>query len=285
MSLTQYIANVVQSANNLTGEVAGKMAEIDQRVSQAVNDVPGKIRSEMSVTYYVNYQSGSDSKDGKSIANAKKTIASAVEAAPSGAFVKVALVAGHEHFIEREIFCNNKIVMIEALGYDYNDASTYIPVTSKPFLRSDNRAGAYGFQIGIGGLVFVRGVEINTAMVDAAYDGKPFEGYTGSFFKTNTSKGTVILEHVEANIYHAPLMHQHTSGSLGVSDLLMRNVDVVKQDLSGMPVTAGRQFLMDTWGNNPLPFSLYGVEMLRVGATSWSELINQDMTNALSNLV
>lgn len=39
MSLTQDIANMVQAANNLTGEVAGKMGQIDNRMDQAEQDL------------------------------------------------------------------------------------------------------------------------------------------------------------------------------------------------------------------------------------------------------
>ncbi|MEE7945127.1 hypothetical protein WOC35_19415 [Vibrio parahaemolyticus] len=43
MSLTQDIANMVQAANNLTGEVAGKMNAIDQRMDQAEQETDAAI--------------------------------------------------------------------------------------------------------------------------------------------------------------------------------------------------------------------------------------------------
>ena len=39
MSLTQDIANVVQAANNLTQEVAGKMGQIDNKVDESIKEM------------------------------------------------------------------------------------------------------------------------------------------------------------------------------------------------------------------------------------------------------
>lgn len=286
MSLEQQVTALVEASNNLTAVVNNKISEIDAKVNAATTAVPEKIRNEMFVYLYIDAIAGNDSNDGKGWAHAKKTLQNAIESAPSGAYLNIYLQEGQTHVLDgRDINCSNRVVMISGRNYIYNDPTTYVELTSLPYARSDGRSASYGFTVGLQGLVFLRGIKANTAKVDSSYDGKPFYSYTGSLFKTQTSKGTVILEHVELNIFHAPVMHQHTDGSLGVSDLLMRNVDIIKHDLSGMSVTTGRQYLMDTHGNQPLPFSLYGVEMVLQGATGWPELINQDMTNALTNLV
>uniref|UniRef100_UPI0018F067A7 hypothetical protein n=2 Tax=Vibrionaceae TaxID=641 RepID=UPI0018F067A7 len=54
MSLTQDIANVVQAANNLTSEVAGKMSQIDQKVDQSISEFQSEVDKFYSVGNFKN---------------------------------------------------------------------------------------------------------------------------------------------------------------------------------------------------------------------------------------
>jgi len=92
MSLEDQIASLVAATTNLTNEVAGKMASINQTVAAATQAVPAAIKSSMASYLYVDAIAGSDANDGKTFGKAFKTIKAAIESVPHGAFVYLNLV-------------------------------------------------------------------------------------------------------------------------------------------------------------------------------------------------
>ncbi|MNJ56776.1 hypothetical protein D3C77_523400 [compost metagenome] len=80
------------------------------------------------------------------------------------------------------------------------------------------------------------------------------------------------------------MAYQHSSGSFGKIDLYMRNVLLTKMDISALPVTTGYQYMMGAYGNAPIPYNMYGVEMARSGFATWASAISGDLTNVITNL-
>lgn len=147
MSLTQDIANMVQAANNLTGEVAGKMTQIDQKVDQAVSDLnnafPAKYQEYSIRTHYVDCINGSDSNDGLSSGKALRTIGAAL-AKGDGASSQVIRLSKGVHVVGVRISTMAAVVSIIGDNQSHypngewsSDTSSVIHIDK----RNDIRAG------------------------------------------------------------------------------------------------------------------------------------------------
>ncbi|HCF3100909.1 TPA: hypothetical protein NIB79_005227 [Pseudomonas aeruginosa] len=284
MSLESTVSELVVASNSLTKAVSSKITEIDSKVAAATSAVPLAIQQGMYGNLYVDSVGGNDSNNGKTWATAKKTIKSAVDSTPIGSVINCFLKAGMVHYLESDIYCPGRVVQVHAEGYVFGDPSTYVELRSIPYIAQDGVLVAGGFQVGPNGFISFAGVKLSTARFGAEHNGKLHDIWRTSFIKTGSAHGVVRLMGCSMDIINASFMYQHTAGSIGKADLLMRNVVVNKASLVGQPVTTGHQYLMGTLGNYPMPFSLYGIEMVRQGAANWGELVKADMTNASTNL-
>ncbi|HGM5026213.1 TPA: hypothetical protein ACKPXH_003955 [Pseudomonas aeruginosa] len=284
MSLETQIAALVAAANSLTATISGKMGAIDDKVDAAVAVVPATIRAEMTKTLYVD-PAGSDANSGTSWAAAKRTIRDAINSMPRGSSLLIYLKGGviHEH-ATTDIDLTAKVVQIIGDGHVYNDPATYAEIIAVPALLGDDSVWSPGMILGPRSFVGMTGVKISTAKLTAAHAGKAHPVWQTSFFKTMNGQGYVRMQHAKVDIFNGALMYQHTVGSIGLGDLMMRNVTINKVSLVGLPVTTGYQQMMGTYGVMAVPFSLYGVEMIRQGAANWGELISADMSLARTNL-
>lgn len=284
MSTEQKLVAVVDAANSLTATITNKIAVIDSKVAQAVAAVPNAVRQAMDVTFFVDGVLGDDASDGSSWLTPMKSIAGAFNKMTSGARVAIVLKSGPVYSLPHDVWCGNKTVSIQPDEYTYNDPSTYVEIRSSSILAEDDRVTAGGFALEYNSSLIMYGCKLATTKLPLALLGKGHDIWRTSFIKTNTSKGSVVLQHCVLEINNGSFMYQHSGGSIGVADLLMRNILVVKVPAISLPVATGFQYLMGTLANFPVPFSLYGIEMVRQGATTWAELISQDMSNALTNL-
>lgn len=284
MSLESTIAGLVTASNKLTDAVNGKMGQIDLKVTAAVSAVPSQIISSMARSFLVDPVSGNDLNDGSSWEKAKKTIAGVVYSSPSGSINYIYLKPGVVHELTDDVDCANKVVYIIGNGFSYADPSTWSVIRSVPSVAPDGEMVAGGFRLGYKGFVALLGVRCETAKFEAAHVGKVNQVWRTSFLKTNDSYGDVMLQFCNVFINNAAMMYQHNSGSVGFANLIMRGVRINKVDLTGFPVPTGLQFMMGAYGNQPIPFSMYGVDMIRIGAQTWAELINQNMSNAVTNI-
>lgn len=285
MSLETQVTALVTAANNLTESVNGKINEIDQKVGVAVAAVPSEIARQMSRGLFVDPVSGNDANTGLSWAAAKATIRGAVNSCPSGGVINVWLKNGVTHYISGgDVVCTNKVITILAESYNYNDRTTYADIRADVGFMADGTLVGYGFLLGMSGFACFLGCKITTSRLTAAHVGKANNIWMTAFFKTNSGMGNIFMQHCQIDIWHGAMTYQHSAGSIGKTDLLMRNVLLNKQDLSAQPVTAGHQYMMGSYGNAPIPFSMYGIEMVRTNYPTWASAISQDLTNAITNL-
>lgn len=284
MSLETQIAALVTAANNLTSSVNGKMGQIDDKVDAAVASVPAEIVARMARVQYVDYVGGDDANTGNSLGQAKRTIKAAIDSSPRGALLTVYLKSGVIHQMGSEVDCTNKVVLLQGLDYVHNDRNTYAQVISTPYLTGDDTLVGGGFTVGTRGFIGVIGVKFSTVQFAAQHAGKAQPIWQTSLFKTNSSQGWVRLQHCQVDILNGAMMYQHSTGSIGIADLLMRNVLIKKVDISGLPVPTGNQQMMASVGNQQVPFSMFGIDLVREGAATWGALITQDLTNARTNI-
>lgn len=104
MSLEAQITALVTAANELTGAVNGKMADINQKVNDAVASVPGSVKSylETRTSYYLDSVNGNDANDGRSWATAKRTLKAAVEGVGVRRYATIYL-SKNEHLMTSDI--------------------------------------------------------------------------------------------------------------------------------------------------------------------------------------
>lgn len=286
MSLETTIAALVTAANNLTSAVNTKIGAIDAKVLEAVSAVPTQLANTMYRGVYVDAVNGSDANTGLNFANAKKTIVAAAAVIPSGGYGVIYLKAGAVYSIvgNTDVYCANKIIYITPDSFTYNDRNSYTEIRSEPAVLADGTLSGGGFFIGMKGMVHLIGCRLSTVKFTAAHTGKVQNIWTTSFFKSNSSFGTVVMQHCSSDIWNGPMAYQHSAGSFGKVDLFMRNVLLTKMDISALPVNTGFQYMMGSYGNAPIPYSMYGVEMARSGFPTWASAISGDLTNVITNL-
>lgn len=284
MSAEQKLVAVVDAANDLTKMISAKIGDIDLKVQQAVTVVPQTVRRAMDIALYVDGVSGSDTNDGLSWATAVKTIAGAFVRMISGGRNSIILKPGSAYSLPKDQSCDNKTISIQPSEFVAYDSNSYVELLAEPVVGEDGRAQAGGFHLGYNSVLVFYGCKLKTAKLSAVFQGKGHDVWRTSFIKTHNSKSFVMLQHCSIELNNGAFMYQHTSGSIGVADLFMRNVLLNKVSVSTLPISTGYQFLMGSYHNVAVPFALYGIEMVRQDASTWAELISQDMSNALTNI-
>lgn len=289
MSLESQIAALVSAANSLTSQVAGKMAGIDQKVNAATAAVSERLRKDMNSIVYVDSSSGDDSNAGSTRDSAKKTIHAAIESTPPNSSLEVRLVgAGSQHELTKVTSLDGRKVSI--WGYDaVHQVPTTYPAIKQTAWVINHENGGYiqgaGFRVGIQGFIKFVKCRIDTAYLDdPTFDAVSLRDYQTSLVGSQSSVGYLWLEYVETNINHLALTHQHTTGSLGFLDIILRSVSISKADLSSAATRQSRQFLIGNYGNESVPFSIYVTEGLSHNATSLGELISSGLDNVVSNI-
>lgn len=128
MSLEQNIADLVTVGRRLTDEVAGKMAGIDARVTEALRVVP-----EMTRTYWLDAVAGDDKAAGTAAAPLR-TFAEAVKRTPVGGYLDVRLRKEQVHEVSAALDILGKIVRIQRDGLS-DVAYAAMPAPDAPVLR------------------------------------------------------------------------------------------------------------------------------------------------------
>lgn len=285
MSLENQIAALVTASNNLTDAVNGKVSEINQKVNDAVAIVPATVIASMAKILYIDPLNGLDTNDGSTQAKAKKTLRNTIDSVPSGGYAYIFVKPTGDLDLTSDISLNNKVIIIRNLDFVAATPSSYGVIRAQPYIAGDGTVGAWGFLLGKRSHIYIIGFKLITGRLGAAHVGRELRQFQGAMMKTQDALGTVQLESVEVDINHCPFMHQHTSGSLGFGDLIMRAATFNKLSLAESSVTTGRQYMIDTYGSGAVPFDLYGLSASFTGAASWSELIAVTMTNVRTNLL
>ncbi|NRD72695.1 hypothetical protein HQQ94_05415 [Shewanella sp. VB17] len=103
---TQETGALIESVNNMTATVTGKMGEIDKKVNHATESVPNAIRSMASVNFFVS-NDGHDLTGNGSFNKPFKTILFAIKQAIPGSFVTINLFGNQEYICESNVHHNS----------------------------------------------------------------------------------------------------------------------------------------------------------------------------------
>lgn len=288
MSLETQVAELVTSVKKLVSEIAGKMAGIDKKVNEAISAVGNQIRSLMNTVIYVDSDTGDDQNTGKDRNSAKKTIHAAISSTPPNSSVEIRLVGPNSHELNQMTMLEGRKVSI--LGYDsvYGQPTTYSVIRQRAWIAGSS-AGSYvqgaGFRVGVQGFIKFGRCIIDTAYLnDPSFDAVGMRDYQTSVVSSQASVGHLWLEGVVVNLNHLPLAHQHTSGSLGYLDIVLRHVSIKKNDISEAAVKQSSQLLIGTYGNDAAPFSIYTTEGISHNAESLDSLISARLDNVVNNI-
>lgn len=96
MSLETVISGLVTATKELTSEVANKMKGIDQKVDQAVKDVPQAILDNMGRRFWLSADQGDNSNDGLHSNRPLATIGEALRRTPAGAALEIRIMSDYE---------------------------------------------------------------------------------------------------------------------------------------------------------------------------------------------
>lgn len=280
MSLETQIAALIQSSNNLTDIVGQKIAGIDQKVDEATQAVPEAVNSLATRTIYVDVINGDNNNDGSS-ASPKRTLRGALNDQPDLGTIIVNLKTPGDYQLDGNVSIGNKNVFI--VGSATNKAGYVISPVA--YLDSDGSAiWSTQFVLGFTGSVRISGATLKTLTLDASYSG----GYTSSFrtsmFTTIGANAIISFQHVDIEINHGPMVHQHSEGSFGKADIQFRSVAVKKKALVELPSLA-RQYVVDHYGSSQIPYNYYAVTSSLQGFADWSETVSFLNPLITSNIV
>ena len=269
MSLESQVAALVSAASNLTSQVAGKMSQIDQKVDKATQAVPEAVNSLATRTIYVDVINGDNNNIGSSD-SPKRTLRGALNDQPDLGTVIVNLKSPGNYQLDGDVSIGNKNVFI--VGSATNKAGYVISPVA--YLDPDGSAiWSTQFVLGFTGSVRISGATLKTLTLDASYSG----GYTSSFrtsmFTTIGANAIISLQHIDLEINHGPMTHQHSEGSFGKADIQFRSVAVQKKPLLELPELA-RHYVVDHYGSSQIPYSYYATTSSLQGFADWSETVS-----------
>ncbi|SDI10210.1 hypothetical protein SAMN04488136_1644 [Vibrio xiamenensis] len=275
---TAETAALIESVNELTNTVAGKVQEIDAKVDEATNVTPVTIKNWMHRIYYVNAETGSDDNDGQTIATAKKTIAGAVSDSSSGSFIYVRLLGAKIYDLASVVDLTNRTVYVSSYGATWGDASTRS--TIRGALRSADYYWSGQFKLGWNGRIHFE--QVNFETVTFSESKASYDDYRCSLISGSSSSGQVWFYGCSANLNNGPLVHQHSGGSFGMLDIYLNNVSLTKND--NLLIADGNPVLVGDYGNAPLPFTLFANSVALPTDETWSSMVTCNISQIISNV-
>ncbi|HCG7952305.1 TPA: hypothetical protein NJ584_003261 [Vibrio parahaemolyticus] len=216
---TQESRELIESINDLTQTVAGKMGEIDKKVDEAVKSIP-----DLHKVFYVDALVGSDTNTGVNSGNPLKTVKEAVDRTPQNGSVEIRLKRNQDHFLTGDartfIDVDNKTITMNVYGS--GDRPVIKMVTGTEVGASGSIA--YGFRVP----TFCRIVAVNCdidTMVLHADTTVPWVDY-GGFASRSYQEGQVGTIEVVLSSCHIKLRDHQLSSHYNRISYTLLNVEV-----------------------------------------------------------
>lgn len=302
---TQEIGELIDSVNELTKTVSGKVGEIDQRIDAAEKefeefttvDFPSRVQSAQTVKFFVDFDNGNDSNVGTSSAQAFRTMAPIVERTINGNTpiynqVDIHFRAGQEHVLTHQVVANERINIYAwdsnssnpktlTLKQGFNADGSPVQFAKAPFVHI-NEAHNGG-----------RNTVFKTAEFLAGHSWPGGDATPSVAIPINAAAlrdvGTVKLDGVHVELYDAPLTAQYFSNSMGsytsIGLILAGNPAFYKKPAgAGSENYCNSPFLLHIYGVSAVPTDIVsGGHVLDEGFTAFGELFdNLDMSNVRS---
>ncbi|MEZ9423757.1 hypothetical protein AB4186_09995 [Vibrio lentus] len=132
------------ASNNLSQEVSGKMAEIDQKVNQTADEILQVITSNNVIIYYVDGVNGSDSNSGSS-GSPFFSLNRALSVCPTGSKVTIYMKRGQRHTtLSQPISCHASFVNLMPWGLNTDLSSAFHYDETTPIIALECSLNLYG---------------------------------------------------------------------------------------------------------------------------------------------
>ncbi|WP_210447829.1 hypothetical protein [Vibrio crassostreae] len=272
--ITQEIGELIDSVNELTGTVAGKMAEIDQKVDDATASVPSAIKSLADQTFYIDAISGSDSNSG-GLNSPFKTIYRVQEELVNGSRIRIYLRTGQVHNIV------GYGLTLQTGLIEFSFWGDYTGFDDRPTIRLTLiNNSTDGTQVGHGATVRSGTVLLRGCNVECVHDSSKTISNQAGFIGYANSAMSVIFYNARMRLSNMPFIAAY-SGYSG-RDLYMSSalIEVVEDLNNNSKLISNRNSSYHTF-----KLDVYSVT-LGSGVT-WDNLIDyyDDKRNVLTNIV
>lgn len=284
MSISTGASATTEAFNQFVTGVENRLAEFHHGQTDLLNNAGATVHQNMVKTLYVDPTTGNDNNDGRDWSTATATIVGAISKVPVGGHGLVLLKEGMTHRMTEQVSLENRSILLVANVYDYYVDSSYVQIESVMHVLEDGTVQAGGFKMGRRSLLRCVGCRLITGKYTSVQANLTKHNWQSSFISSIGSKGTVFLEHCQIVLNNGQFTHQHCGGSIGVVDLYMRNVDIVKADQTSFAVKDGFPYLIGQYANDAIPYFAYGVEMTRQSGVTWASIIIATTTYATTNL-
>jgi len=283
MGLETQRSALAASAQDSVSRMVDRVLATDLVLGAFITQYPQVLTAGLSIELFVDSVNGSDDNDGLSWDTPLANVNLACQRIPSGAYGKVNLIKGSQHFVE-SIDCSNRIIEINGNAGvpDYSGEYASLISVAKPsgvYIKSTS------ISIGRNGFLYIRGCKLVTASYGPDVTNYSNTDYNTAFIKSNSNHGVVVLEHIQTVLNNAPLMYQHSGGSFGVMDIFIREMNVHRTPDAQLTDTRRRALLLGTHGNHPIPFKLYAYRLVLDNVATVAELFGQSLENAMTNVL
>lgn len=217
MSLEQTIADLVAASNNLTGTINTKMNEIDQKVDQATESVPGVMRDKARQIFYVDGVDGDNGNSGTSISPLKDWEGVKDRLIPQFETV-VRFRGGQTHIISGAGPNYSGFVDVSSWGYE----TLGVPTLKMAYddVRDGKRDGAF---LKLSNAV----ARLTQVRLESQYEGSETLHEAAAFFGRYPGNSTVILDACQVSLKNVPLSHQYPG--YATTDFTLRNTSITKE--------------------------------------------------------
>ncbi len=224
---TAETAALIESVNELTNTVAGKVQEIDSAMEEAKASIPATILSESRKTLYVDQENGLDTNTGLSVSNPLKTLYAAANLTIPGGAVDIRLLRDYA-FDPNDYMVNFYSAAVMVRSYD-----TANPVTIKfASYQAESTPDIYymrSFQFFQSGSIEFSNINLELPEVPAEHAvGKSYP-HGASVVRSNTSGAVVMplsvrLSNVEIIVPDSDINEFHFIGNpSGITNFALAN--------------------------------------------------------------
>ena len=158
---TQDTAALIESVNNMTATVAGKIGEMDNKVDTAITEITDTMTKNNVVIFYVDAESGNNANSGAE-SSPLQTFNEAVRRCPTGSTASIYLKRYQRHVFNGNATCYALLLSVNAWGINLDTSVVYHYDASTPVLEFNGALSING-SMSVGGYKNTLIIESNDA--------------------------------------------------------------------------------------------------------------------------
>lgn len=217
MSLTEDIAELVDSANHLTDEVSGKIAEIDQKNEEFINSFDDNLASALSTTIYMDGDKGDNNNNG-SAQSPIKSFAGLKGKMRNAGFYDIFIRGSVE--LDISFGCNNSTVLFRRWGDEKPEIKQIIyEIVDNDDGTKSGYAGHFSMR---NSYLYFKDIKIYTAVED----GYSISSWYAFFSRNDQTYGQVTL--YRCKLFLNDVSFMHTATGPDIKNLALYGVQITQ---------------------------------------------------------